>query len=146
MQKVKLGNVIQNYDSMRKPLSKMARFKMQGNIPYYGANGIIDYVNESKFYGQYILLAEDGTVIGPNNNPVVFLTKENEKFWVSNHAHIFKPISGIDAKYLYYNLTSINILPYITGAVQLKITQENLNNILLSIHSMEQQRHIVDTI
>ena len=62
MLNIKLSEVIELFDYKRKPLSKMQRLKMKGNIPYYGAAGIIDYVNESIFEGEYILLAEDGTV------------------------------------------------------------------------------------
>ena len=90
MQNVKLSQLIELYDYKRKPLSKMQRIKYSGTIPYYGAAGIIDYVNEHLFEGEYILLAEDGTVKTNANNPVLNLTKPNEKFWVSNHAHVFK--------------------------------------------------------
>lgn len=146
MRNIKLSEVIELFDYKRKPLSKMQRLKMKGNIPYYGAAGIIDYVNESIFEGEYILLAEDGTVKTDKNNPVLNLTLRNEKFWVSNHAHIFKP-KNIEIKYLYYALSNINISQYITGAVQPKINQENLLNIDLKIHDHYDERcSIVNTI
>ena len=146
MQQVKLSQIIELYDSKRKPLSKMQRIKSSGSIPYYGAAGIIDYVNDYLFEGEYILLAEDGTVKTNTNNPVLNLTKQNEKFWVSNHAHIFKS-KNIEQKYLYYLLSSIDITKYITGAVQPKINQENLLNIELKIHSsIDIRNHIVNTI
>ena len=120
--------------------------KSSGSIPYYGAAGIIDYVNNYLFEGEYILLAEDGTVKTNSNNPVLNLTKSNEKFWVSNHAHVFKA-KNIEQKYLYYLLSTIDISRYITGAVQPKINQENLLNIDLRIHSDKNVRnHIVNTI
>ena len=146
MLNIKLSEVIKLFDYKRKPLSKMQRLKMKGNIPYYGAAGIIDYVNESIFEGEYILLAEDGTVKTDKNNPVLNLTSPNEKFWVSNHVHIFKP-KNIEIKYLYYVLSNINISQYITGAVQPKINQENLLNIDLKIHDNYDERcSIVNTI
>ena len=141
-----LGNLIDIYDSYRKPLSKMQRASKPGDVPYYGANGVIDHVDSYLFEGEYILFAEDGTVMTENQTPVIYLTKPSEKFWLNNHAHIFKPKS-IEIKYLFYALKNIKISRYVTGAVQPKINQENLQNIELKIHeSLDMQKHIVDTI
>ena len=146
MQNIKLSQIIELYDYKRKPLSKMQRIKFAGVIPYYGAAGIIDYVNDHLFEGEYILLAEDGTVKTASNNPVLNLTRSNDKFWVSNHAHIFKS-KNIEQKYLYYLLSTIDINKYITGAVQPKINQENLLNIELNVHTDKEIRnHIINTI
>lgn len=119
-----VGKISNNYDSKRRPLSSMERGKRIGEFPYYGANGILDYVDESIFSGEYVLFAEDGTVKTNKNTPVIYLVDGD--FWVNNHAHV---ISGkfLSNYYMYLSLRTINIDPYITGGVQPKITQQNLN-------------------
>ena len=96
---------------------------------------------------KYILFAEDGTVCSADFRPIVFLTKKNEEFWVNNHAHIFKAKQEICSnKYLFYNICTKNIKHIITGAVQLKINQENLKSLELSVHNSDEQQHIVNSI
>ena len=121
-----LGEISNNHDSKRIPLSSMERAKRKGKIPYYGANGVLDYIDESIFSGEYILFAEDGTVKTDKGTPVIYLLDAD--FWVNNHAHI---ISGksVSNYYIYLSLRTINVDPYITGGVQPKITQQNLNSI-----------------
>jgi len=140
-----LSDIVDVFDCKRKPLSTMMRAHMKGNIPYYSANGIIDYINQSAFCGEYILIAEDGSVKTEDNHPVIKLTKPGERFWVSNHAHVIRAKNGINNKYLFYNLSCININQCITGAVQLKVSQENLLRLKVVLHSPEQQQHIVGT-
>lgn len=143
---VQLKDIINLYDNKRKPISKINRLKMNKVFPYYGANGIIDYVDDYIFIGDYILLGEDGTVSTQDGKPILILTKPNEKFWVSNHAHVIKP-KTTNIKYLYYLLQSTDITNIITGAVQPKINQENLLNLSVNIHkTLEEQLHIVDII
>jgi len=141
----RLGNIVDVYDYQRRPLSTMERSRMQGSIPYYSANGVIDHINKSIFHGRYILIAEDGSVRTPDGHPVIKLTNLDENFWVSNHAHVLRAKNGIDTRYLYYNLSQINIDQCITGAVQLKVSQENLLSLKVNIHDAEDQRHIVGT-
>ena len=125
--KVKLGEVSQNFDSKRIPLSSIQRAKMKGEYPYYGAAGIIDYINDYIFDGLYLLIAEDGTLTSNGDKPMLQLVKG--KFWVNNHAHVMKGKDDLETMFLFYALSTISITPYITGAVQPKLTQENLNNI-----------------
>lgn len=125
--KVKLREVSQNFDSKRVPLSSMQRAKMRGEYPYYGAAEIVDYINDYIFDGLYLLIAEDGTVTMNGNKPMLQLV--NGKFWVNNHAHVICGRNDWETKYLFYVLRDIPITPYITGAVQLKLTQENLNRV-----------------
>lgn len=121
-----LGEITNNHDSKRIPLSSMERAKRKGKIPYYGANGVLDYIDESIFSGEYILFAEDGTVKTNKGTPVIYLVDGD--FWVNNHAHI---ISGksVSNYYIYLSLRSISVDSYITGGVQPKITQQNLSSI-----------------
>ncbi len=125
-----LGNVINLFDSKRIPLSQMNRQSMDKNYPYYGANGVIDHVESYLFDGKYLLLGEDGTVQTDEGYPI--LNYINEKFWVSNHAHIMTG-KKISTEFLYCSLKRRNIKNIITGAVQQKINQRNLRSIQLII-------------
>ena len=128
-QKVKLGEIAENFDSKRIPLSSVERLKRKGNIPYYGASGIIDYVDNYLLDGEYLLVSEDGENLKSRNTPIAFLTKG--KFWVNNHAHIIKSKNDFDNKLIRYWFSQNSILPFITGSAQPKLNQENLNAIEL---------------
>ena len=123
-----LGNIITNYDSKRVPLSSMERKKKQGIYRYYGATKIMDYVDGFLFDGTYLLMAEDGSVTNEQGYPV--LQYVNGQFWVSNHAHV---IQGkiCSTEFIYLLLVKMNIEPYVTGAVQPKLNQANMNSIQL---------------
>lgn len=123
-------DVVDNLDSKRKPVSSMKRQQMQGCYPYYGAAKIIDYVNDYIFDGKYLLIAEDGSVITSNGKPMLQFV--NEKFWVSNHAHIVKG-KLLSTEILYLRLRRFNIKPLITGSAQPKITKDNLSRVLFII-------------
>jgi type I restriction enzyme S subunit len=84
----KLGELIDLYDNIRIPLSALERENRKGEYPYYGAQSIIDYVNEFIFHGDYILIAEDGENLRTRNQPIAFSV--SGQFWVNNHAHILK--------------------------------------------------------
>lgn len=123
-------DVVDNFDSKRKPISSMKRQGMQGVYPYYGAAKIIDYVNDYIFDGRYLLIAEDGSVITPDGKPMLQFV--NEKFWVSNHAHI---VQGklLSTEILYLRLSRFNIKSLITGSAQPKITKDNLSRVLFIV-------------
>ena len=122
-----LGEIGENFDRLRKPLSKMQRAEMQGDYPYYGAAKIFDYINDYIFDGEYLLMAEDGSVIAADRAPVLQLA--NEKFWPNNHTHVLRGKHPFSTHFLYLSLSLLDISPYITGAAQPKITQENMNRI-----------------
>ena len=123
----RLDQIAENFDRLRKPLSKMERAEMQGEYPYYGAAKVFDYVNNFIFDGEYLLMAEDGSVITAERTPVLQLV--NEKFWPNNHTHILRGKAPVSTHFLYLGLSLVDISPYITGAAQPKITQENMNRI-----------------
>jgi len=123
----KLGEIAVNFDRLRKPMSKMQRAEMQGEHPYYGAAKVFDYVNDFIFDGEYLLMAEDGSVITTERAPVLQLV--NEKFWPNNHTHVLRGKQPFSTHFLYLGLADVDISPYITGAAQPKITQENMNRI-----------------
>ena len=122
-----LGEIADNFDRLRKPLSKIQRAELQGPYPYYGAAKVFDYVNDYIFDGEYLLMAEDGSVITSDRAPVLQLV--NERFWPNNHTHVLKGKPPHSTHYLYLGLLGVDISPYITGAAQPKITQENMNRI-----------------
>ncbi|MET0118963.1 MAG: restriction endonuclease subunit S [Sedimenticola sp.] len=126
-----LNEVSENFDRMRKPLSKMQREKRKGKFPYYGAAKIFDYIDDYIFDGQYLLMAEDGSVVTPNRNPV--LQMAYGKFWANNHTHILRGAGLITTDHLYLALKTIDVMPYITGAAQPKITQTNMNRIQILV-------------
>lgn len=124
-----LGQIARNFDRRRKPLSKMVRATMPGEYPYYGAAKVFDHINDFIFDGEYLLMAEDGSVINSDRGPVLQLV--DEKFWPNNHTHVLQGRGYFSTHFLYLGLSEVDISPYITGAAQPKITQENMNRIPL---------------
>jgi len=124
-----LGEVIEIYDNLRIPLSKMERDKKKDGqlYPYYGAAQIMDYINAYIFDGEYILLGEDGTVRTDEGYPV--LQYATGKFWVNNHTHVLKAKSPYNNFFIWNYLKKKNIDEIVTGAVQPKINQANLKSI-----------------
>ena len=123
-----LGKVSRCFDSKRIPLSKRKREeKKPGNIPYYGATSIMDYVNEWIFDDIYLLLGEDGSVAKEDGSP--FVQYVWGKSWVNNHAHVLQGRNGVSTEQLMIFIKKQNIAAYVTGAVQLKLNQGNMNSI-----------------
>jgi len=133
IKKYRVGDLVINFDRKRKPLSGRQRENMKGIYPYYGAACIFDYINDYIFDGEYILLGEDGTVINSDGTPV--LQRISGKTWVNNHAHVLKNSEIIDFDYLYYVLKNANFSGAVTGAVQPKISQANMNAVEVNIHT-----------
>lgn len=98
-------------DNKRKPVTKAAR--QAGEYPYYGANGIQDYVSDYIFDGIFVLVGEDGSVVTPSGNPVV--NWATGKIWVNNHAHIIEEKDGVLLRYLYHYLQTVNVSALIHG-------------------------------
>jgi type I restriction enzyme S subunit len=121
------GEVSLNFDSKRRPLSSLQRAVMKGDYPYYGAAKVFDHVNDYIFDGDYLLVAEDGSVITEDRKPV--LQMAYGKFWANNHTHIIQGKPPISTEVLYLALSDFDISGYVTGAAQPKITQANLNRI-----------------
>jgi len=132
----KLGNIATFYNSKRIPLTDTDRVK--GIYPYYGASGIIDYVHEYIFEGEYILLGEDGANIVMRNSRLVFLAKG--KFWVNNHAHVFQ--ANESNSFLCEALERINYTKYNTGTAQPKLNAEVVKKIKLNLPQKQEQEKI----
>jgi len=133
-----LSDLTINYDGKRKPVKESDRVK--GPYPYYGASGIVDYVDGYLFDGEYLLIAEDGENLRSRQTPIAFIAKG--KFWVNNHAHIVTGNELTDTKFLLYALLNTNINSFLTGAVMPKLTQGNLNRIPIYCPPFEIQQLI----
>lgn len=133
-----VSEIIELHDSKRKPLSSNERDKLEKIYPYYGATSIMDYVDDYLFDGIYLLLGEDGSVIDSEGYPI--LQYVFGKFWCNNHAHIItgKNAFSVEMLYLLFSLTHVNDI--VTGAVQLKISQQNLNKVEAVIPSISALR------
>lgn len=137
---LQLDDVIVLEDKKRKPLSTMYRSKRKGIYPYYGAQEIIDSIDDYIFDGKYILLAEDGENLKSRKKDLVKIVEG--KFWLNNHAHIFKVKENVDLEYLYYYLLKLDLGEYITGSTQPKLNQENMNKIKIKLPEFKIQRKI----
>lgn len=135
-----LGDIIISFDHKRKPLSTIERTRLKGIYPYYGAQEIIDYIDDYIFEGKYILLAEDGENLRSRNKPLAKIV--NGKFWLNNHAHIFQVKEGFDLEYVYYFVNNIDIEQYLTGTTQPKLNQANMNKMIMKLPSFENQKKI----
>lgn len=134
-----LGEVAINQDSKRRPVTKSARNK--GEIPYYGASGIVDYVSDYIFDGDFLLVSEDGANLIARSTPIAFSI--SGKTWVNNHAHVLQFNSYAERKFIEIYLNSIDLTPYISGGAQPKLNQANLNKIPIPVPSLEEQTRIV---
>ena len=127
--------IIELHDSKRKPLSGRQRDDMEKIYPYYGATSIMDYVDNYIFDGIYLLLGEDGSVIDTEGYPI--LQYVFGKFWPNNHAHVITGEKGFSVEMLYLLFSLTNVQSIVTGAVQLKISQQNLKTVEVVIPSYE---------
>jgi len=130
-----VSEIIILHDSKRIPLSSQQREKMEKKYPYYGATSLMDYVDNYLFDGIFLLLGEDGTVIDSEGFPI--LQYVEGKFWVNNHAHILTGKNGFSVEMLYLLFSLTNVKDKVTGAVQPKISQGNLNSITTIIPTEE---------
>lgn len=136
----KLGEVCEILDNKRKPITKSKR--IIGKYPYYGANGVQDYIDNYIFDGTFILMGEDGSVINKDNTPILHWINES-KIWVNNHAHVLGELDKqYKLKYIYYYLSIVDVSSIVKG-VPPKINQANMRNIKIPIPPIEIQEEIV---
>lgn len=119
----------------RIPLSSMQRRTRHGQFPYYGASGIIDFVDDFIFDGEHVLISEDGENLKSRQTPIAFIA--HGKFWVNNHAHIIKGKKQYLNKLLTYYFENIDLNPYLTGAVQPKLNKATLTSIPIVLPESE---------
>ena len=138
----KLECVFEILDSMRKPIKASDREKIEGNIPYYGASGVIDWINDYIFDEELILLGEDGENLNSRNSDLAF--KIFGKTWVNNHAHVFRVINKKECNidFMVYYLEAKDYSIYIAGSAQPKITQAQCRKFLLPLPEKQEQDKI----
>ena len=135
-----LGDIVEILDSQRRPVAKGKR--SAGKYPYYGANGVQDYVEDYIFDGTFLLVGEDGSVINKDKTPV--LNWAVGKIWVNNHAHILTEKTHIARlRYIYFVLQTIDISDIVRG-VPPKLNQFNLKQILVPVPPLAIQNEIVN--
>ena len=144
----RLNHITINHDSYRKPINSSDRKnrivgKEKSKLyPYYGATGQVGLIDDYLFDGEYILLGEDAAPFLDKNAQKAYMIIG--KSWVNNHAHILKPL--ILSKYLTHCLNSINYLNYVYGTTRLKLTQENMNKILIPVPPFKEQQRLIHKI
>ena len=138
----KLGEVVNILDYKRVPLSSKERSTRKGIYPYYGAQGIIDYIDDFIFNGTYLLIAEDGENLKSQKQNIAQLA--TGKYWVNNHAHIVESNGLCDIRYLCYLLNTMDISGYITGSAQPKLNQANLSLISVNLPPVNIQKRIAE--
>lgn len=131
----RLSDVMENFDRKRIPLARREREKRQGVYRYVGATSVLDYVDDYLFDGTYLLMGEDGTVQDEKGFPI--LQYIWGKFWPNNHTHVLRG-TFVSTEWLYLFLMNTNVRSRITGAVQQKISQANMNSIPLTIPSKDE--------
>ena len=127
-------------DSQRVPIKGSER--SAGEYPYYGANGIQDYVDDYIFDDELVLLAEDGGNFGSKIRPIAY--RVSGKCWVNNHAHVLKPKSMIDVDYLCYSLMFYDTNGLVNGATRQKLTQATMRKMKIPKITLEEQLKIVE--
>ena len=125
------GQLTDSYDKSRKPVKEGDRKQMQGPYPYYGATGIVDYVNDYRLDGTFLLISEDGKALEFRNYDIAFIV--SGKIWVNNHAHVVQCHDDITLNYLQYYFKYLDISSWVTGIDQKKLNRENLNMIPIMV-------------
>ena len=128
-----------NLDRKRKPIASGKR--VRGNIPYYGASGIVDYVEGYIFDGDYLLVSEDGANLLTRTYPIAFSI--HGKTWVNNHAHVIEFKERATRKYVEYYLNSIDLSLWISAGAQPKLTQDSLNKLTIPVPPLAEQQRVV---
>ena len=137
----RFGNLVVNFDSQRKPVTKSDRKTTNGTYAYYGATGEIDRVDDYLFDGEYLMIGEDGgNFFVERDNSFI----ANGKFWANNHVHVVQPIL-CEIKYLKICLDSYDLpnMGKINGIAVPKLNQENMNSILIPVPPLAEQKRIV---
>jgi type I restriction enzyme S subunit len=134
----RLEDVCEILDSRRVPIT--ASDRIAGPYPYYGANGIQDYVADYIFDDELILLAEDGGNFGSKDKPIAY--RVSGKCWINNHAHVLKPKTGYDVDYVCYSLMYYDVSGLVNGATRQKLTQADMRKMTIPERTLGEQRHI----
>lgn len=140
--KVLLEDIVLLKDDCRKPINEGVRSEMkEGELyPYYGATGVVDYINDYITDEELLCVAEDCGNYNAGEESAYII---RGKAWVNNHAHIVKMKDSCDIKYLYYYLKIANLMPYVSGTTRLKLTQKKLKEIPVVLPTIDRQKAFV---
>lgn len=135
-----IGEVAEILNTKRAPLNALKRATKKGSYPYCGANGIVDYIDEYRFNGEHVLIAEDGGYWGRNEASSYIM---RGRFWVNNHAHVIVAKDGITNNIFLSNaINYMNISPLIGGDARGKLTKAILVTLLIPVPPISEQRRI----
>jgi type I restriction enzyme S subunit len=137
----RLDDLVEFLDSRRRPVKASDRAKMRGVIPYYGASGIVGYVDDYLFDEELVLLGEDGENILSRNTRLAFVIAG--KAWVNNHAHVLKPKRGVNASFLAEYLESLDFSQFNTGTAQPKLNKKICSEIPVAVPVNEMEQQVV---
>ena len=135
----RLGRVVTCLDGRRIPLNAEERANLQGDYPYWGANGVLDHLEEWIFDEPLVLLGEDGAPFFAPNKCVAFSV--SGKIWVNNHAHVLRP-TGVQQEFLTHLLNITEYAAFIDGSTRDKLTQGEMNGIPIPLPPLDEQRTI----
>ncbi|MFW8651425.1 restriction endonuclease subunit S [Vibrio diabolicus] len=129
-------------NGLRKPISLKERANCQGIYPYYGATGIIDYLDSYTHEGEYVLIGEDGANLLSKSKALAFIA--DGQYWVNNHAHTLRSLAGSPNQYLERYFNSLSLERWVTGSAQPKLTKKNLESIPYPLAPLPEQKRIVE--
>lgn len=138
----RLGDICDILDYKRVPIT--AADRVSGPYPYYGANGVQDYVADYIFDDELVLLAEDGGHFGSVDKPIAY--RVSGKCWVNNHAHVLKPKECVDVDYLCYSLMYKDVSAIVNGATRQKLTQADMREIEVPLLSLQEQKAVASNL
>lgn len=137
----KLGEIVEFLDHQRIPLSSEERAKRKGQYPYYGATGVLDWIDDYIFDGEFVLLAEDGGPFFEKDKPIAY--RVSGRCWVNNHAHVLKPGGLVDVDFLGYSLMFMDVTAYLTGSTRAKLNKTQAKKIKTPLPPLKTQHQIV---
>lgn len=138
------GALVSNQDGRRKPVKASDRAERNGEYPYYGASGIIDYVDDFIFDETALLIAEDGANLLARSTPIAFMA--SGKYWVNNHAHIVAENGKADLNFLCAALNLRDLTGYVTGSAQPKLNQASMNRISIIVPPLPLQQEFAQRV
>ena len=139
-----LKDIVSNYNNQRIPVSQKKRKEMQGDTPYYGATGVVDYVSGYTHDGNFVLVGEDGANLLSRSKPQAFIV--SGKSWVNNHAHVISMNDKDSNIFLMHYLNHLPLNDYVTGTAQPKLNRKNLDSILMVLPPQDEQIEISNEI
>lgn len=137
-----LGALTVNHNGLRRPVKSSER--VHGSIPYYGASGIVDWVDGYTHDGEYLLISEDGENLRSRSTSIAF--RAIGRIWVNNHAHVVSGKNTCDTRFLEYALAVTDISGYLTGSAQPKLTKAAMESIRLRLPPIEQREAIAEVL